>query len=59
MAIFISEKVVADVQFWTALIGFSGVVIGAIITIIGNILLHQFQQRQKNSNDKLRKKLLK
>ncbi len=38
MATFITEKIVKDVQFWTATIGFSGVIAGAIISTVGNVV---------------------
>ncbi len=41
MATFITEKIVKDVQFWTATIGFSGVIAGAIISTFGNIVLYK------------------
>ncbi|MGH8551541.1 MAG: hypothetical protein ACRERU_23630 [Methylococcales bacterium] len=35
-----------------------GVVIGAFITIVGNLVLHWFQQKKQNKLDEARKKLL-
>ncbi|WP_429102322.1 hypothetical protein [Aeromonas rivipollensis] len=59
MATFITEKIVKDVQFWTATIGFSGVIAGAIISTVGNVVLYKLQQRKQNKNDISRKNLLK
>ncbi|MCE9958711.1 hypothetical protein [Aeromonas rivipollensis] len=59
MATFITEKIVKDVQFWTATIGFSGVIAGAIISTVGNVVLYKLQQRKQNKNDIARKNLLK
>ena len=59
IATFITEKIVKDVQFWTAIIGFSGVIAGAIISTIGNVVLYKLQQRKQNKNDIARKNLLK
>lgn len=41
-----------------ALIGFGGVVIGAFIQIIGNIISNYLQQRSKDRTDVKRKELL-
>jgi len=41
----IAQKVVADTKYFTAIIGLIGVVIGSLLTIIGNILLHILKQR--------------
>jgi hypothetical protein len=54
----IASKVIRDVQFWSAIIGLIGVVIGALITISGNLLLHWYQQRRGSAIDLARKKLL-
>ena len=59
VAISITEKIVKDVQFWVAIIGFSGVIIGAMVSAIGNIFLYKLQQRKQNINDIARKNLLK
>ncbi|OAI16926.1 hypothetical protein A1359_06960 [Methylomonas lenta] len=54
----IAMKVLKDVQFWSAIIGLVGVIIGAFITIAGNFLLHSYQQKNQNKLDEARKKLL-
>ncbi|HDI3134846.1 TPA: hypothetical protein PMB21_003587, partial [Vibrio cholerae] len=48
----ISEKIVSDVNFWTASIGFFGVILGALIT--GGLSF--FQNKQSINNVKLEKK---
>lgn len=54
----IAEAVVKDAQFWAAVVGFIGVVVGALVTIGGNILLHWYQSRRGSAIDNARKKLL-
>lgn len=54
----IAEKIIKDVQFWSAVVGFTGAVVGALITIGGNIFLHWFQHRKGSAIDQARKKLL-
>lgn len=48
----ISEKIVSDVNFWSALIGFSGVLIGALITGLFSFL----QNKQSINSTKVEKK---
>jgi hypothetical protein len=48
----ISEKIVSDVNFWSALIGFSGVLIGALITGLFSFL----QNKQSINSTKIEKK---
>ena len=55
----IATRVIKDVQFWTSVVGLVGVIIGAVITVIGNVLLHRLQQRGKSALDVARKALLK
>ncbi|ASK56266.1 hypothetical protein CEQ48_16360 [Vibrio tarriae] len=43
----IAEKVVSDVSFWTSLIGLGGVIVGAAIAIIGNIIIFKMQNKQQ------------
>lgn len=54
----IAVKVIADTSFWVALVGFAGVIVGAFITVVGNLLLHWFQDRPRRELDKARKKHL-
>lgn len=55
----IAQKVVADTTFWVAIIGFVGAVIGAVLTLVGNLLLHWFKDRPRQILDNGRKNLLK
>ena len=36
----ISQKIIADTKYFTAIIGLIGVLIGSFITVIGNLVLH-------------------
>lgn len=54
----IATKILKDVKFWSAIIGLIGVVIGASMTIAGNLILHWYQQKSQNKLDLARKKLL-
>ncbi len=55
----ISAQVVRDTQFWIALVGLIGGVVGAVLTIVGNILVHWLQDRSRRSLDQKRQSLLK
>ncbi len=55
----IAEMVVADTAFWIAVIGFLGVVVGALITVAGNVILHWLQTRKQSEIDKKRISMLK
>lgn len=54
----IAEAVVKDAQFWAAVVGFIGVIVGALVTIGGNLILHWYQNRRGSAIDNARKKLL-
>lgn len=54
----IAAKVIADTSFWVSVIGFVGVVVGAVITVAGNLVLHWFQDKPRRELDEKRKKLL-
>ena len=58
LAKIISEKVVADIHFWIALIGIIGGVIGAGLTLLGNILFHWFKEKPQREFDNQRIKIL-
>ena len=55
----IAKKVVADTSFWVAVVGLVGALIGAVITIAGNIVLHKIQDAPRQKLDNRRKELLK
>jgi hypothetical protein len=54
----IAMRVTADTSFWISVVGLFGVLLGAIITVFGNFLLHWFQHREQKIIDKKRKILL-
>lgn len=55
----IARKVSEDTNFWIAVVGLVGVIIGAFITVIGNILLHWLKDKPRRELDEKRKKILK
>jgi hypothetical protein len=55
----IADTVVRDTQFWIALIGIVGGIVGALIALLSSIVLHWLQGRKANALDRDRKKLLK
>ena len=55
----IAKKVIADTSFWVGVVGFAGVVLGAAITVIGNVVLHKIQDGPRRKLDDSRKELLK
>jgi len=54
----IANNVVRDTQFWIAVVGILGVVVGSLATIGGNVLLNWLQGRKQKSLDEARKGLL-
>jgi hypothetical protein len=54
----IAQKVIADTTFWVAIVGLVGAVIGGLLTLSGNLLLHWLQDRPRRTLDEGRKKLL-
>lgn len=55
----IAKMVVSDTSFWVAIVGLVGVVIGAAVTVVGNIVLHKMQNGPQHKLDNSRKALLK
>lgn len=55
----IAKSVVSDTSFWVAVVGLVGVVVGAVIAVVGNIVLHKIQNGPKQRLDNGRKELLK
>lgn len=55
----IAKQVVKDSQFWIAVIGLLGAIVGSILTILGNFIIHWLNTRKEVKLDKARKKLLK
>jgi hypothetical protein len=58
LAQIIAAKVVADTTSWVALVGLFGVFVGAVVTVLGNLLLHWMQGRRRTELDRKRKVLL-
>lgn len=53
----IADKVIADTQYFSALIGFIGVFVGAVLTIIGNIILHYLDRKKERRQEILKREL--
>lgn len=58
LAKLIAAQVLKDTQFWIAIVGLVGAVVGSVLTMAGNIILHWFQTRSESSLDHARKTLL-
>ena len=54
----IANSVVRDTQFWIAVVGILGVVVGSLATIGGNLLLNWLQGRKQKALDVARENLL-
>lgn len=54
----IAEQVVEDTQYFTAIVGLIGVIVGSLLTILGNLVLHCLRERSAAKKDEPRKKLL-
>lgn len=54
----IAAQVTRDTQFWIAMVGLIGAIVGAVLALLGNLLLAWVQNRKQNSLDTARKKLL-
>lgn len=54
----IASQVVNDTKFWIALIGIIGGVIGAFLTLLGNIFLHWVKERDQRKFDDQRINIL-
>ena len=59
LALELSHRITSDISLWIAVIGLIGVLVGAMITVFGNILLHCLKYRPQRNLDKLRKDILK
>ena len=53
----IAEKVIADTKYFTALIGFLGVLVGATTTILGNLILHRLGAKKERRQEVLKREL--
>ncbi|MFI5089951.1 MAG: hypothetical protein ACHP7P_07820 [Terriglobales bacterium] len=54
----IAKRVVEDTKYFTAIVGLIGVIVGSVLTIIGNVVIHWLNQRAIERQDEPRKKLL-
>lgn len=54
----IAEQVISSTNFWIAIIGLIGTLIGAAVAVGGNLLLHWVQDRKASYLDSARIKLL-
>ena len=54
----IAKQVVADTRFWIALIGLLGGIVGALLTLFGNVVLQWLKEMPKRELDKKRKAIL-
>lgn len=54
----IAARVITDTSFWVSVVGIIGVVLGAVIAVAGNFVLHWFQDKPRRELDANRKKLL-
>ncbi len=55
----IATQVVSDTKFWIAIIGIIGGIVGSLLTLLGNIILHRIKERPQKELDKKRKSTLK
>ena len=53
----IAEKVIADTKYFSAFIGFMGVLCGSTISIIGSIILHRLSAKKERRQQILQKEL--
>lgn len=54
----LAKKVAADTQFWIALTGVFGAVVGVIVSILGNLLQDCLRGKTQRRIDRCRQKLL-
>lgn len=54
----IAAKVAADTSYWVAVIGFSGVLVGTLGTVLGSFLLHILQSHRRSQINRKRKLFL-
>jgi len=55
----IAEKVVSDTKFWIAMVGLIGAIVGSLLTLGGNLLLHWLRTKPQKELDKQRIAILK
>jgi len=55
----IANQVLRDNQFWIAIVGLLGSIVGGLLVIAGNLFLNWLQNNKQKALDKDRKRLLK
>lgn len=55
----IAAQVLQDTQFWIAIVGLIGAVVGSVLTLLGNLLLQWIQDRKQDELDTQRTSILK
>ncbi|WP_343857401.1 hypothetical protein [Aliiglaciecola litoralis] len=55
----IATQVISDTKFWIGIIGLLGAIVGSLLTIFGNVLLHWIKQKPQNELERSRIKMLK
>jgi hypothetical protein len=55
----IATQVVSDTKFWIAIIGIIGGIVGSLLTLVGNIVLHKLNEKPQKELDEKRKTTLK
>jgi hypothetical protein len=55
----VATKVVSDTQFWIVIIGLVGAIIGVLLTVLGNVILHKLKKILKNNSIKTESRCLK
>ncbi len=55
----IADQVLRNTQFWIAIVGLIGSIVGGLLAIGGNLLLNFVHQRKQKTLDDARKRLLK
>lgn len=53
----IAEKVIADTEYFSAIIAFIGVIVGSATSIIGSIILHRLSAKKERQQKILQKEL--
>jgi hypothetical protein len=54
----LSQRIGTNISLWIAVIGLIGVLLGSVITVIGNLLLHWLRFRPQRKLDTRRKNIL-
>jgi hypothetical protein len=57
-AIELSNRIANNMSLWIAFIGLIGVIVGSVITVLGNLILHWLKYHPQRNLDKQRKTIL-